>query len=138
MKALEDTIAAAKAITENEESTTADVASAVTALQEAVKGLTVADNNGNNGAGTQDNNVAGTKDNSGAGTKDNNSAGTQDNNAAASSTSENQDAGAVEAADNTVKTGDTSKAAVWYTVAGLSMAGAAGIILVDRKKKKFN
>ena len=146
LKALEDTIAAAKAISEKEESTTTDVASAVTALQEAVKGLTVADNNGNNGAGTQDNNVAGTKDNSGAGTKDNNSAGTQDNNvagaqdnnAADAGASGNQDTGAVEAADNTVKTGDTSKAAVWYTVAGLSMAGAAGIILVDRKKKKFN
>lgn len=37
-----------------------------------------------------------------------------------------------------VKTGDTAKAAVWYTAAGLSMAGAAGIILVERKKKKLN
>lgn len=138
LKALEDTIAAAKAISEKEESTTTDVASAVTALQEAVKGLTVADNNGNNGAGTQDNNGAGTQDNSGAGTQDNNVAGAQDNNAADAGASGNQDTKAVEAADNTVKTGDTSKAAVWYTVAGLSMAGAAGIILVDRKKKKFN
>lgn len=146
LKALEDTIVAAKAITENEESTTTDVASAVTALQEAVKGLTVADNTGNteagtkdnNSAGTQDNNGAGAQDNSEAGTKDNNVAGAQDNNAADSGASGNQDTGAVEAADNTVKTGDTSKAAAWYTVAGLSMAGAAGIILVDRKKRKFN
>lgn len=39
---------------------------------------------------------------------------------------------------STSKTGDTAKAAVWYTAAGLSMAGAAGIILVERKKKKLN
>ena len=32
----------------------------------------------------------------------------------------------------------TARAAVWYTVAGLSMAGAAGVILVDRKKKKLS
>ena len=65
---LSDTIDAAKAIYENAESTTTDVASAVTSLQEAVSALKAVDN-GENGNDT-DNNIS-----SGDSTSDGNNAG---------------------------------------------------------------
>ncbi len=150
LKILEDTISAAKAIVDNEESTKTDIASAVTSLQDAVRGLKLVenksdsntDNTGNNtGNGADSDKANGTGSTTDSG---NNAASddTSDNNAAAGNI-ENSDSGSSSgnasgkdtASGNTVKTGDSSKAAVWYTVAGLSMAGAAGVILVDRKKK---
>ena len=77
---LSDTIDAAKAIYENAESTTTDVASAVTSLQEAVSALKAVDN-GENGNDT-DNNIS-----SGDSTSDGNNAGnagTADDNAGTS------------------------------------------------------
>ena len=69
LKTLEDTITAAKAVTENAESTTTDIASAVTSLQDAVKGLATVENNDNKGNTENNNNAAGneTEDNGEAG-----------------------------------------------------------------------
>ena len=137
LKTLEDTITAAKAVTENAESTTTDIASAVTSLQDAVKGLATVENNDNKGNTENNNNAAGngTEDTAGTG----NGIGTEDNGEAGQDASGSGNSSAnASGSSSTVKTGDTAKAAVWYTAAGLSMAGAAGIILVERKKKKLN
>ena len=159
VKALEDTIAAAKAISENEESTSTDVASAVTSLQDAVKGLAVVENkdntdtdkNGSTDNGSTGDNQNGSTDNGSTGDNQNGSTdnGNTGNNQNGSTdngnTGNNQNgstgntnSGSASSSDIKVKTGDTARAAVWYTVAGLSMAGAAGVILVDRKKKKLS
>ena len=159
VKALEDTIAAAKAISENEESTSTDVASAVTSLQDAVKGLAVVENkdntdtdkNGSTDNGSTGDNQNGSTDNGSTGDNQNGSTdnGNTGNNQNGSTdngnTGNNQNgstgntnSGSASSSDSKVKTGDTARAAVWYTVAGLSMAGAAGVILVDRKKKKLS
>ena len=159
VKALEDTIAAAKVISENEESTSTDVASAVTSLQDAVKGLAVVENkdntdtdkNGSTDNGNTGNNQNGSTDNGSTGDNQNGSTdnGNTGNNQNGSTdngnTGNNQNgstgntnSGSASSSDSKVKTGDTARAAVWYTVAGLSMAGAAGVILVDRKKKKLS
>ena len=133
VKALEDTIAAAKAISENEESTSTDVASAVTSLQDAVKGLAVVENKDNTDTdknGSTDNGSTGDNQN---GSTDNGNTGNNQN-----GSTDNTNSGSASSSDSKVKTGDTARAAVWYTVAGLSMAGAAGVILVDRKKKKLS
>ena len=159
VKALEDTIVAAKAISENEESTSTDVASAVTSLQDAVKGLAVVENkdntdtdkNGSTDNGSTGDNQNGSTDNGSTGDNQNGSTdnGNTGNNQNGSTdngnTGNNQNgstgntnSGSASSSDSKVKTGDTARAAVWYTVAGLSMAGAAGVILVDRKKKKLS
>lgn len=137
LKTLEDTITAAKAVTENAESTTTDIASAVTSLQDAVKGLVTVENNDNKGNTENNNNAAGngTEDTAGTG----NGTGTEDNGEAGQDASGSGNSSAnASGSGSTVKTGDTARAAAWYTAAGLSMAGAAGIILVERKKKKLN
>ena len=159
VKALEDTIAAAKAISENEESTSTDVASAVTSLQDAVKGLAVVENkdntdtdkNGSTDNGSTGDNQNGSTDNGSTGDNQNGSTdnGNTGNNQNGSTdngntgdnqngSTDNTNSGSASSSDSKVKTGDTARAAVWYTVAGLSMAGAAGVILVDRKKKKLS
>ena len=133
VKALENTIAAAKVISENEESTSTDVASAVTSLQDAVKGLAVVGNKDNTDTdknGSTDNGSTGDNQN---GLTDNGNTGNNQN-----GSTDNTNSGSASSSDSKVKTGDTARAAVWYTVAGLSMAGAAGVILVDRKKKKLS
>ena len=133
VKALENTIAAAKVISENEESTSTDVASAVTSLQDAVKGLAVVENKDNTDTdknGSTDNGSTGDNQN---GSTDNGNTGNNQN-----GSTDNTNSGSASSSDSKVKTGDTARAAVWYTVAGLSMAGAAGVILVDRKKKKLS
>lgn len=46
-----------------------------------------------------------------------------------------------ESSDNsntTVKTGDISRPAVYYTAAGISLIGIAGIVLADRKRNILN
>ena len=159
VKALEDTIAAAKAISENEESTSTDVASAVTSLQDAVKGLAVVENkdntdtdkNGSTDNGSTGDNQNGFTDNGSTGDNKNGSTdngntgnnqnGSTDNGNTGNNqngSTDNTNSGSASSSDSKVKTGDTARAAVWYTVAGLSMAGAAGVILVDRKKKKLS
>ena len=158
VKALEDTIAAAKAISENEESTSTDVASAVTSLQDAVKGLAVVENkdntdtdkNGSTDNGSTGDNQNGSTDNGSTGDNQNGSTdngntgnnqnGSTDNGNTGNNqngSTDNTNSGSASSSDSKVKTGDTARAAVWYTVAGLSMAGAAGVILVDRKKKSY-
>ena len=148
LKVLEDTITAAKAIADNEESTSTDIASAVTSLQDAVKGLKLVENksddNGNTGNNSGSDNNGNAGNNGGSdnnGNTGNNSGSDNNGNAGNNSNSDNSgNTGSTGAngSESTVKTGDINKAAVWYTVAGLSMAGAAGVILVDRKKKKLN
>ena len=106
---LSDTIDAAKAIYENAESTTTDVASAVTSLQEAVSALKAVDN-GENGNDT-DNNIS-----SGDSTSDGNNAGnagTADDNAGTSGngqTSGNSttQTGTATTAKSNVQTGDNA------------------------------
>ena len=159
VKALEDTIAAAKAISENEESTSTDVASAVTSLQDAVKGLAVVENkdntdtdkngstdngstgdnqNGSTDNGNTGNNQNGSTDNGNTGNNQNGSTDNGNTGNNQNDSTDNTNSGSASSSDSKVKTGDTARAAVWYTVAGLSMAGAAGVILVDRKKKKLS
>lgn len=146
VKALEDTIAAAKVISENEESTLTDVASAVTSLQDAVKGLAVVENkdntdtdkNGSTDNGSTGNNQNGSTDNGSTGDNQNGSTDNGNTGNNQNGSTDNTNSGSASSSDSKVKTGDTARAAVWYTVAGLSMAGAAGVILVDRKKKKLS
>ena len=146
VKALEDTIAAAKAISENEESTSTDVASAVTSLQDAVKGLAVVENkdntdtdkNGSTDNGSTGDNQNGSTDNGSTGDNQNGSTDNGNTGNNQNGSTGNTNSGSASSSDIKVKTGDTARAAVWYTVAGLSMAGAAGVILVDRKKKKLS
>lgn len=146
VKALEDTIAAAKVISENEESTSTDVASAVTSLQDAVKGLAVVENkdntdtdkNGSTDNGSTGNNQNGSTDNGSTGDNQNGSTDNGNTGNNQNGSTDNTNSGSASSSDSKVKTGDTARAAVWYTVAGLSMAGAAGVILVDRKKKKLS
>ena len=146
VKALEDTIAAAKAISENEESTSTDVASAVTSLQDAVKGLAVVENkdntdtdkNGSTDNGSTGDNQNGSTDNGSTGDNQNGSTDNGNTGNNQNGSTDNTNSGSASSSDSKVKTGDTARAAVWYTVAGLSMAGAAGVILVDRKKKKLS
>ena len=146
VKALEDTIAAAKAISENEESTSIDVASAVTSLQDAVKGLAVVENkdntdtdkNGSTDNGSTGDNQNGFTDNGSTGDNQNGSTDNGNTGNNQNGSTDNTNSGSASSSDSKVKTGDTARAAVWYTVAGLSMAGAAGVILVDRKKKKLS
>ena len=146
VKALEDTIAAAKAISENEESTSTDVASAVTSLQDAVKGLAVVENkdntdtdkNGSTDNGSTGDNQNGSTDNGNTGNNQNGSTDNGNTGNNQNDSTDNTNSGSASSSDSKVKTGDTARAAVWYTVAGLSMAGAAGVILVDRKKKMLS
>ena len=135
------------------------MASAVTSLQDAVKGLAVVENkdntdtdkNGSTDNGSTGDNQNGSTDNGSTGDNQNGSTdnGNTGNNQNGSTdngnTGNNQNgstgntnSGSASSSDSKVKTGDTGRAAVWYTVAGLSMAGAAGVILVDRKKKKLS
>ena len=146
VKALENTIAAAKVISENEESTSTDVASAVTSLQDAVKGLAVVENkdntdtdkNGSTDNGSTGDNQNGSTDNGNTGNNQNGSTDNGNTGNNQNGSTDNTNSGSASSSDSKVKTGDTARAAVWYTVAGLSMAGAAGVILVDRKKKKLS
>ena len=146
VKALENTIAAAKVISENEESTSTDVASAVTSLQDAVKGLAVVgnkdntdtDKNGSTDNGSTGDNQNGLTDNGNTGNNQNGSTDNGNTGNNQNGSTDNTNSGSASSSDSKVKTGDTARAAVWYTVAGLSMAGAAGVILVDRKKKKLS
>ena len=146
VKALENTIAAAKVISENEESTSTDVASAVTSLQDAVKGLAVVENkdntdtdkNGSTDNGSTGDNQNGSTDNGNTGNNQNGSTDNGNTGNNQNGSTGNTNSGSASSSDSKVKTGDTARAAVWYTVAGLSMAGAAGVILVDRKKKKLS
>ena len=146
VKALENTIAAAKVISENEESTSTDVASAVTSLQDAVKGLAVVgnkdntdtDKNGSTDNGSTGDNQNGFTDNGSTGDNQNGSTDNGNTGNNQNGSTDNTNSGSASSSDSKVKTGDTARAAVWYTVAGLSMAGAAGVILVDRKKKKLS
>ena len=118
---LSDTIDAAKAIYENAESTTTDVASAVTSLQEAVSALKAVDN-GENGNDT-DNNIS-----SGDSTSDGNNAGnagTADDNAGTSGngqTSGNSttQTGTATTAKSNVQTGDNAFPTVlWFSLGAL-------------------
>lgn len=155
VNALSDTIEAAKAILDNEESTTMDIASAVTSLQDAVKALKTADNSSDNvnngtenGGNAADNNGNNSSDNNGNNTSDTTGSGNDNADNTADSSMDNEgtqttdnssDVTAVnESSDNsntTVKTGDISRPAVYYTAAGISLIGIAGIVLADRKKK---
>ena len=135
---LSDTIDAAKAIYENAESTTTDVASAVTSLQEAVSALKAVDN-GENGNDT-DNNIS-----SGDSTSDGNNAGnagTADDNAGTSGngqTSGNSttQTGTATTAKSNVQTGDNAFPTVlWFSLGAASLAGLGYI--AEKKKKRKN
>lgn len=137
---LSDTIDAAKAIYENAESTTADVASAVTSLQEAVSALKAVDN-GENGNDT-DNNIS-----SGDSTSDGNNAGnagTADDNAGTSGngqTSGNSttQTGTATTAKSNVQTGDNAFPTVlWFSLGAASLAGLGYIAVTEKKRKNEN
>lgn len=137
---LSDTIDAAKAIYENAESTTTDVASAVTSLQEAVSALKAVDN-GENGNDT-DNNIS-----SGDSTSDGNNAGnagTADDNAGTSGNgqtsgnSTTQTSTATTAKSN-VQTGDNAFPTVlWFSLGAASLAGLGYIAVTEKKRKNEN
>ena len=137
---LSDTIDAAKAIYENAESTTTDVASAVTSLQEAVSALKAVDN-GENGNDT-DNNIS-----SGDSTSDGNNAGnagTADDNAGTSGngqTSRNSttQTGTATTAKSNVQTGDNAFPTVlWFSLGAASLAGLGYIAVTEKKRKNEN
>lgn len=137
---LSDTIDAAKAIYENAESTTTDVASAVTSLQEAVSALKAVDN-GENGNDT-DNNIS-----SGDSTSDGNNAGnagTADDNAGTSGngqTSGNSttQTGTATTAKSNVQTGDNAFPTVlWLSLGAASLAGLGYIAVTEKKRKNEN
>ena len=137
---LSDTIDAAKAIYENAESTTTDVASAVTSLQEAVSALKAVDN-GKNGNDT-DNNIS-----SGDSTSDGNNAGnagTADDNAGTSGngqTSGNSttQTGTATTAKSNVQTGDNAFPTVlWFSLGAASLAGLGYIAVTEKKRKNEN
>lgn len=137
---LSDTIDAAKAIYENAESTTTDVASAVTSLQEAVSALKAVDN-GENGNDT-DNNIS-----SGDSTSDGNNAGnagTADDNAGTSGngqTSGNSttQTGTATTAKFNVQTGDNAFPTVlWFSLGAASLAGLGYIAVTEKKRKNEN
>lgn len=137
---LSDTIDAAKAIYENAESTTTDVASAVTSLQEAVSALKAVDN-GENGNDT-DNNIS-----SGDSTSDGNNAGnagTADDNAGTSGngqTSGNSttQTGTATTAKSNVQTGDNAFPTVlWFSLGAASLAGFGYIAVTEKKRKNEN
>lgn len=137
---LSDTIDAAKAIYENAESTTTDVASAVTSLQEAVSALKAVDN-GENGNDT-DNNIS-----SGDSTSDGNNAGnagTADDNAGTSGngqTSGNSttQTGTATTAKSNVQTGDNAFPTVlWFSLGAASLAGLGCIAVTEKKRKNEN
>lgn len=137
---LSDTIDAAKAIYENAESTTTDVASAVTSLQEAVSALKAVDN-GENGNDT-DNNIS-----SGDSTSDGNNAGnagTADDNAGTSGngqTSGNSttQTGTATTAKSNVQTGDNAFPTVlWFSLGAASLAGLCYIAVTEKKRKNEN
>ena len=137
---LSDTIDAAKAIYENAESTTTDVASAVTSLQEAVSALKAVDN-GENGNDT-DNNIS-----SGDSTSDGNNAGnagTADDNAGTSGngqTSGNSttQTGTATTAKSSVQTGDNAFPTVlWFSLGAASLAGLGYIAVTEKKRKNEN
>ena len=137
---LSDTIDAAKAIYENAESSTTDVASAVTSLQEAVSALKAVDN-GENGNDT-DNNIS-----SGDSTSDGNNAGnagTADDNAGTSGngqTSGNSttQTGTATTAKSNVQTGDNAFPTVlWFSLGAASLAGLGYIAVTEKKRKNEN
>lgn len=137
---LSDTIDAAKAIYENAESTTTDVASAVTSLQEAVSALKAVDN-GENGNDT-DNNIS-----SGDSTSDGNNAGnagTADDNAGTSGngqTSGNSttQTGTATTAKSNVQTGDNAFPTVQcFSLGAASLAGLGYIAVTEKKRKNEN
>ena len=137
---LSDTIDAAKAIYENAESTTTDVASAVTSLQEAVSALKAVDN-GENGNDT-DNNIS-----SGDSTSDGNNAGnagTADDNAGTSGngqTSGNSttQTGTATTAKSNVQTGDNAFPTVlWFSLGAASLACLGYIAVTEKKRKNEN
>lgn len=137
---LSDTIDAAKEIYENAESTTTDVASAVTSLQEAVSALKAVDN-GENGNDT-DNNIS-----SGDSTSDGNNAGnagTADDNAGTSGngqTSGNSttQTGTATTAKSNVQTGDNAFPTVlWFSLGAASLAGLGYIAVTEKKRKNEN
>lgn len=137
---LSDTIDAAKAIYENAESTTTDVASAVTSLQEAVSALKAVDN-GENGNDT-DNNIS-----SGDSTSDGNNAGnagTADDNAGTSGngqTSGNSttQTGTATTAKSNVQTGDNAFPTVLgFSLGAASLAGLGYIAVTEKKRKNEN
>lgn len=137
---LSDTIDAAKAIYENAESTTTDVASAVTSLQEAVSALKAVDN-GENGNDT-DNSIS-----SGDSTSDGNNAGnagTADDNAGTSGngqTSGNSttQTGTATTAKSNVQTGDNAFPTVlWFSLGAASLAGLGYIAVTEKKRKNEN
>ena len=137
---LSDTIDAAKAIYENAESTTTDVASAVTSLQEPVSALKAVDN-GENGNDT-DNNIS-----SGDSTSDGNNAGnagTADDNAGTSGngqTSGNSttQTGTATTAKSNVQTGDNAFPTVlWFSLGAASLAGLGYIAVTEKKRKNEN
>ena len=137
---LSDTIDAAKAIYENAESTTTDVASAVTSLQEAVSALKAVDN-GENGNDT-DNNIS-----SGDSTSDGNNAGnagTADDNAGTSGTGQTSgnsttQTGTATTAKSNVQTGDNAFPTVlWFSLGAASLAGLGYIAVTEKKRKNEN
>ncbi len=137
---LSDTIDAAKAIYENAESTTTDVASAVTSLQEAVSALKAVDN-GENGNDT-DNNIS-----SGDSTSDGNNAGnagTADDNAGTSGNGQTlgnstTQTGTATTAKSNVQTGDNAFPTVlWFSLGAASLAGLGYIAVTEKKRKNEN
>lgn len=127
---LSDTIDAAKAIYENAESTTTDVASAVTSLQEAVSALKAVDN-GENGNDT-DNNIS-----SGDSTSDGNNAGTSGN--GQTSGNSTTQTGTATTAKSNVQTGDNAFPTVlWFSLGAASLAGLGYIAVTEKKRKNEN
>lgn len=131
VKVLSDTIAAAKSIYDNAEAGSADVASAVTSLQEAVAGLktaekdTTGDNTGNT---TNDNTDNNTDDASGNITGD-------DANGSGSST-DNNIQGTSDKTNDVINTGDNALPMVlWFSLGAASLAGLGYVVVTEKRKK---
>lgn len=131
---LKNTIEAAKNILSNEEAKNADIASAVTSLDDAVNGLTLkqTDNAGNGQSNTDNQNKDANAQN--VSNVDN---GTS-NNGSSSAAKDNKTTTTSSTGTKNPKTGDSVAPIVGWTALGTSaFAGLAGIYLYDRKKKKI-
>lgn len=131
VKVLADTITAAKSIYANAEAGLADVASAVTSLQEAVAGLKVAekDTTGDNTGNT-------TNDNTDNKTDDVSGNTTGDDTKGAGSSTDNNTQGTSEKTNDIINTGDNALPMVlWFSLGAASLAGLGYVAVTEKKKK---
>lgn len=129
VKVLSDTLTAARAIFENAESTSTDVASAVTSLQEAVAGLKVVEPEDDS---KQEETQPGTDNSSQSGSGATGSDNQSDNTAAGDQSGSN-----TTVSGSNIKTGDnTLPMVLWFSLGAASFAGLGYIAVTEKRKKK--